>query len=153
MLPLVILALYPIKCFQRLLNFCLSPNCRLALQIYMDSFHSCYEDTLHDYRHFAVLYLAVRFLNLLISTVFNFTVYLPAAALVFVFTLTLVAKFQPYIVKHKRRNTVDIVLLLTTISGFISSSMYLAGHKVSGYNCYYHTCLGYSLLPGIPYPG
>ena len=72
----------------------------------MDSFHGCYEDTTHDYRHFATLYLAVRFLNLLMASVFDYNRYLPAAALVFVFALALVAKFQPY--KHKRSNTVDI---------------------------------------------
>ena len=95
------------------------------LQIYMDSFHGCYEDTIRDYRHFTTLYVAVRFLHLLISSVFNYNLYLPAAALLIVFTLALVAKFQPY--KCKRSNTVDIILLLITISGYISSSMYYAG--------------------------
>ena len=125
MFPLALLALYPFKCFQRLLDFCLSQKCKLALQIYTDSFHGCYEDTAHDYRHFATLYLAVRFLNLLMSSVFNFNLYLPAAAFLFVFTLALVAKFQPY--KCKRNNTVDIILLFTMISGYMSSSMYYAG--------------------------
>ena len=83
-----------------------------------------YEDTTHDYRHFATLYLAVRFLNLLMSSVFDNNLYLSTAALVFVFALTLVAKFQPY--KHKRNNTVDIILLLTIIIAFISSSIYYA---------------------------
>ena len=122
--PLVLLALYPFKCFQRLLNFCLSQKTRLVLQIYMDSFHGCYEDTAHDYRHFATLYLAVRFLNLLMASIFNYTHYLPAAALVFVFALALVAKFQPY--KSKRNNTVDIILLLAFITVFISSTMHYA---------------------------
>ena len=53
--PLALLALYPFKCFRRLLNFCLSHKSRLVLQIYMDSLHGCYEDTAHDYRHFATL--------------------------------------------------------------------------------------------------
>ena len=120
--PMALLALYPFKCFQRLLDFCFSQNCRLVLQIYMDSFHGCYEDTTHDYRHFATLYLAVRFLNLLMSSVFDYTLYLSTAALVFVFALALIAKFQPY--KHKRNNTVDIILLLAVIVAFISSSMH-----------------------------
>jgi glucan phosphoethanolaminetransferase (alkaline phosphatase superfamily) len=55
------------------------------------------------------------------SSFLNYILYLPAAALVFVFALALVAKFQPY--KHKRKNTVDIILLLTIISTLISSSM------------------------------
>jgi hypothetical protein len=92
----------------------------------MDSFHGCYEDSTHDYRHFATLYLAVRFLNLLMASVFNYILYIPAAALVFVFALTLIATFQPY--KHKRSNTVDIIMLLMMITNFISSSMsYSAG--------------------------
>ena len=91
----------------------------------MDPFHSCYEDTSHDYCHFATLYLAVRFLNLLMASMFNFTLYVPAAALMFVFAITFIAKFQPY--KYKRSNIVDIILLLTTINGFMSSSMYFAG--------------------------
>ena len=122
--PLVLLVLYPFKCFQRLLNICLSKKSRLVIQIYMDSFHGCYEDTAHDYRHFATLYLAVRFLNLLMSSIFNYTLYLPAAALVFVFALALVAKFQPY--KKKGSNIVDIILLLTIISAFISMTMHYA---------------------------
>jgi hypothetical protein len=94
----------------------------------MDSFHGCYEDSTHDYRHFATLYLAVRFLNLLMSSVFNYILYLPAAALVFVFTLALVAKFQPY--KHKRSNTVDIIMLLVMITSFISSSMSYSAARI-----------------------
>ena len=124
-LPLTLLALYPFRCFQRFLDCCLSLKCKLALQIYMDTFHGCYEDTIHDYRHFATLYLAVRFLNLLIVTTFNFNLYLLAAALLLVFTSALVAKYQPY--KYKRSNTVDIILLLAIISGCMSTSMYLVG--------------------------
>ena len=124
-LPLALLTLYPFKFFQRFLDCCLSLKCKLALQIYMDTFHGCYEDTTHDYRHFASLYLTVRFLNLLMASLFNHNLYILAATLLFVFTLTLVAKFQPY--KYKRSNTVDIVMLLAIISMGMSLSMYFAG--------------------------
>ena len=124
-LPLALLILYPFRCFQRFLDCCLSLKCKLALQIYMDTFHGCYEDTTHDYRRFASLYLAVRFLNLLMASMFNFYLFILAAALLLVFTLALVAKFQPY--KYKRSNTVDIVMLLAIISMGMSSSMYFAG--------------------------
>ena len=125
-LPLALLVLYPFRCFQRFLDCCLSLKCKLALQIYMDTFHGCYEDTTHDYRHFASLYLAVRFLNLLMASIFNFYLFILAAALLLVFTLALVAKYQPY--KYKRSNTVDIILLLMFISMYMSSSiMYFAG--------------------------
>ena len=147
--PLVLLALYPFKCFQRLLNFCLSQKTRLVLQIYMDSFHGCYEDTAHDYRHFATLYLAVRFLNLLMASVFSFTVYLPAAALMFVIALALVAKFQPY--KNKRNNVVDIILLFMTINGFISFTMYNVGRLYMYPKWLITTIAGISILIIISY--
>jgi hypothetical protein len=56
------------------------------------------------------------------SSVFDYSLYLPSATLVFVFALAVVAKFQPY--KHKRNNTVDIILLLVMISAFVSTAMH-----------------------------
>lgn len=137
---LAILFPYPFKCFQRLLDFCLSRKRKLALQIYMDSLHGYYEDTMHDYCHFATLYLAVRFFNLLMASVFSYNLYYSAAALLFVFALALIAKFQPY--KCKRNNTVDIILLLAMISGYMSSSMHHAGRlqciqSAERDNCFY----------------
>ena len=121
-LPLLSLAFYPFRFFQRFLDFCLSQRCKLALKIYMDAFHGCYEDTAHDYRYFAALYLAVRFLNLLIVSVFNYRLYFVAASLLLTFVLALVAKFQPY--KCKRSNRVDIVMLLAIITGYTLASMH-----------------------------
>ena len=121
-LPLLLLALYPFKCAQRLLDNYLPIRCKVALQIFMDTFHGCYEDTTHDYRHFATLYMAVRFLNLLSVSVFSIKLYAPAASIIFTFTLVLVAKFQPY--KCKKYNTVDIVMLLAVIIIYTSASMH-----------------------------
>ena len=121
-LPLLLLILYPFSCVQRLLNIYLPLRCKVGLQIYMDAFHGCYEDTTHDYRHFATLYLVVRFLNLLAVSVFSVKLYAPAASIVFAFTLALVAKFQPY--KCKRNNTADIIMLLAMITAYMSSSMH-----------------------------
>ena len=120
-LPLLLLALYPFKCVQRFLNYHSPLRCKVALQIYMDTFYGCYEDTTHDYRHFATLYMVVRFLNLLAISVFSVKLYAPAASIIFAFTLALVAKFQPY--KCKRSNTVDIVILLMMITVYTSFSM------------------------------
>ena len=88
----------------------------------MDTFHGCFEDTAHDYRHLATLYMAVRFLNLLIVSVFSLKLYTSAVAILLTFTLALVAKFQPY--KCKRCNTVDTIMLLAVITGCTSSTMY-----------------------------
>ena len=93
-LPLLSLTLYPFTFFQRFLDHCLNQKCKLALKIYMDTFHGCYEDTTHDYRHFAALYLAVRFLNLLLISMFNYELYFLAASLLFAFILALMLNFS-----------------------------------------------------------
>ena len=121
-LPLLLLALYPFRWFQRCFICHLPLKFKLALHIFMDTFHGCFENTVHDYRHFATLYMVVRFLNLLIVSVFSIKLYNSAVTILFTFTLALVAKFQPY--KCKRCNTVDIIMLLAVITGFISSTMY-----------------------------
>ena len=123
--PLILLTLYPFRCFQVFLGHCFpSIKFKLALQIFMDAFHGCYQDTTHDYRHFAALYLAVRFFCLLLFSIFNHNLYLPALSLLLVYTLALVAKFQPY--KCKRSNTVDMVMLLALVSGATVTCMSFA---------------------------
>ena len=128
-LPLLLLALYPFKCVQKLLlHNRLSLRYKVALQIYMDAFQGCYEDTTHDYRHFATLYMAVRVLNLLAISVFSIKLYVPAALIIFMFTLALVARFQPY--KCKKNNTADIVMLLAVIVQYTSISMHLIDNRL-----------------------
>ena len=123
--PLVLLTLYPFSCFQKVLSYCwCSLKYKIALQIFMDAFQGCYKDTPRDYRHFAALYLALRLFNLLLQSIFtgNSLLYYPAASLLLVFTLALVSMFQPY--KCKRSNTVDIVMLLSLVTGYISMLMH-----------------------------
>ena len=115
-LPLVLLTVYPFRCFQVLLSKCFSLRYKLALQIFMDAFHGCYKHTPRDYRHFASLYFALRFFNLLVYSIFYEKVYFPTASLLLVFTLALIAKFRPY--KEKKSNTVDVVMMFTLISAY-----------------------------------
>jgi hypothetical protein len=89
----------------------------------VDTFHGCYKDGKHDCRHFAALYLAVRFLNLLLlSALRSANTHYISATLLIAITLTLVAKFQPY--KRQSTNTVDIIMLLTLITGFVSVALW-----------------------------
>ena len=120
-LPLLLFALYPFNFFHKFIS-CFSNQCKLSLQIFMDSFHGCYKHTSRHYQHFATLYLAVRFLNLLLYSIFNYALYLPSASLLVFFTLALVAKFKPY--KNKRSNTIDIILLLVLPTACMSLLMY-----------------------------
>ena len=76
----------------------------------MDTFYGCYKDNEHNYRHFAALYLSVRFFNLVLTLILrNINAYFITATLLFVVALTLVAKFQPY--KQGRSNMIDMIML------------------------------------------
>lgn len=125
-IPLLLLAFYPFNCFQRILDICCR-SClkyKLSLQIFMDAFHGCYDDFCRHYRHFATLYLAMRFFNLVLYSVFNYKLYLLAASLMLTFTVVLVAMFQPY--RNKYTNKFDVVCLLAVIPLYTSMLMQLS---------------------------
>ena len=125
-IPLLLLAFYPFTCFQRILDiFCWSClKYKISLQIFMDAFHGCYDDSCHHYRHFATLYLAMRFMNLVLYSVFNYKLYLSAASLMLTFTVVLVAMFQPY--RYKYTNKFDVICLLTVVILYTSMLMQLS---------------------------
>ena len=125
-IPLLLLALYPFRFFQKFLNCLPCLKCKVALRLFMDAFHGGYKDSKQDCRHFATLYMAVRFFNLLLMSLLrNKVAYHSVVTLLLVSTLTLVAYFHPY--KCKKRNTVDIVMLLTLVIGSASLTMKSAG--------------------------
>ena len=88
-------------------NLFLLLKSKLALQIFMDAFHGCYKDNCHN---FATLYLAVRFVNLLLFSVFHYNLSCHVILFSFVIILALVARFQPY--KNKKSNIFDVIALL-----------------------------------------
>ena len=124
-LPLLLLTVYPFQFFQKLLNHsCLKPIHRLALQVFMDSFHGCFkDDAAHDYRHFASIYLALRFVHPLLFILLNYGLYLPIASFLIIIVMVLIVKYQPY--KCKNSNLVDTILLLVLISGSLAQTLSL----------------------------
>ena len=116
-IPLLLLAVYPCRCFQRILNTVCGccQKYKIALIIFMDAFQGCYQHSPHDYRYFAAYFLALRLINLLFYTILNLRQYLVAATLFLVFTLVVVTKLQPY--KNKRSNTLDMIFLFAWFIG------------------------------------
>ena len=112
--PLVLLTLYPFKCFRNGLESLSCMQFKLTLKIFIDTVHGHYKDNM---RLFASLYLAVRFLNLLFLSVLRYSYYFKASILMFVTTLVLVARCQPY--KCKKSNTIDTVMLFAVISFYV----------------------------------
>ena len=119
-LPILLLCLYPCRCFQRFLNrYHLSSQ---TLHTFMDIFQGSFKDGTNgtrDCRYFAAVYLIIRvvlYLSVGISIVTFNTSMISGVLLVVV---VLLAIFQPY--KELLYDRLDICLLVT-LMGFFSSA-------------------------------
>ena len=118
-LPILLLCLYPCRCFQRFLNrYHLSSQ---TLHTFMDTFQGGFKDGTNgtrDCRYFAAVYLIVR-VALYISlgvTIVTFNISMINGVLL-LFALLLVM-FQPY--KKSLYNKIDIILVFAMIAFFLS---------------------------------
>ena len=117
--PLLLLCLYPLRCFQRCLDY-FGLRCFL-LHAFIDVFQRCYKDGTNntpDCRYFAGVYLIVR---IVIFTTFATTLsvyYYPAAASVLILTAIAIVIIRPY--KCNVYNTIDATMILTLAFGYIS---------------------------------
>ena len=111
--PLLLLILYPMRCFQRCLGrFRVSWH---ALHIFTDAFQGCYRDGTNgtrDCRYFAALYLLVRIIMQVIRELSSsLAIVFWEGIIVFVFSI-LIAVAHPYKPKYSIYNTIDTVLTL-----------------------------------------
>ena len=113
LLPIVLLLLYPMRCFQQCLGHC-GLRCH-ALHIFMDAFQGCYKDGTNgtrDCRYFGALYLIIR---IICFFVFALTLdalgYAVCLFILIVFAM-LIAIIQPYKAEFAVYNTVDTVFIL-----------------------------------------
>ena len=120
--PLVLLALYPCRCFQRCLNHC-CPK-RELFRTFAETFHGCFKLKPHDCRYFAALYLLLRFIVLIAYATGHAPAYYLPVALTFLITALIVAITRPY--KHTFDNIVDTFLLALTGMGFLWQPLYTA---------------------------
>ena len=120
-LPILLLFLYPCKCFQTFLN---QAHCRSqALHAFIEAFQGCFKDGTdggRDCRYFAALYLLIRVLAylslglLMISTVIPLTV-------LFVTLIMLISTFRPY--KSSFNNVIDIFFNLQILIIIVGVSL------------------------------
>ena len=112
--PILLLLLYPMRCFQRCLG-----HCRMrwhALHIFIDAFQGCYKDGTNgsrDCRYFAAMYLLARLILISLFTVTNSVAYHAMALSVLIGVPILLAIFQPYKTQFRSYNAVDSVFMLT----------------------------------------
>ena len=125
LLPILLLCLYPCRCFQQFLNRCQMRS--QALHMFMDAFQGCYKNGTNgtrDCRYFAAIYLITRIavhLSLVLSSVsFTNSVLITALAIV----VLILSGFHPY--KERFYNQLDIFFVVCTMA-YISSLWTLQG--------------------------
>ena len=117
--PILLLCLYPCRCFQRVLNkYHLSSQ---TLYTFMDAFQGSFKNGTRDCRYFAAIYLMTRvvlYLSLGISII-TFTTSMMNGVLLVI--IVLLAFFRPY--KESLYNKLDICLMVTLM--VLTSSAWL----------------------------
>ena len=152
--PLLLLILYPMKCFQRCLGC--SPIKLHAVHTFADAFQGCYKDGTsgtRDFRYFAATYLMVRIILYIISVTVESLVHLMWHSVVlFIFSI-IIAAARPYKPKYSVYSAVDTVLALllvlwilsitgVSLTSFIANTDFLARK-----NTLYGLCFITGLLP------
>ena len=121
---ILLLTLYPCRCFQRCLNTC---GLRLLpLHMLMDAFQGSYKLEPRDLRYFSAFYLFLRLLMLAHVELFLSPQSFYISGILLLASAAVMATCRPY--KVDTHNTVDSVLLLLMGVYFIScSETYLLG--------------------------
>ena len=147
--PIVLLCVYPCRCFQRSLARC---NLRShALHIFMDAFQGCYKNGTsgtRDYRWFSTVYLWVRIVFLIVGTITFTDISFCIGATMSIIVALMVAALQPY--KSRANNIVDTALIIALAFMFISATANSIAYSINiQFKGLANTMVGISLL--IPF--
>ena len=114
LLPVILLAIYPQRCFQKFLN--LFPVRWYILHTYMDSFHGCYKNGTQpgtrDYRWFVSVFFFARVCQLVLFTLGNAVVFMFMNTVITMTLIALIALLQPFKSSLAYSNEINIVFLL-----------------------------------------
>ena len=106
-LPLLLLCLYPSRCFHKCLNFIhFHSN---TLHIFVDTYQGCFKTTPYDCRYFAAIYLGFRLLNLILFSLTTSPFFYALAGVLTMFMALLVAIVRPY--ENQAYVIIDVVFL------------------------------------------
>ena len=129
-LPMLLLSLYPFRCFQKFLN--LLPVRWYILHTFVDSFYGSYKDGTQpgtrDCRWFASLFFLSRFCMMFVGAYTEGVMYLPIVTMILVIITFLYVSIQPFKEDSSHFTTINIccVLLLalssTSLMGAVAAS-------------------------------
>ena len=121
LIPLLLLGLYPCRCFQSCLNCC-RLNCQV-LRNFMDTFQGCYKFEPYDCRYWAAFYLFLRITLLLIFAFTQTGYFVVIVGLFMLPAACLTAIVRPYKPKFDMYNTVDTVFFLVLVNASLSLAL------------------------------
>ena len=142
-LPFLLLAVYPCRCFHKCLNYC---GLRYqTLHVFMDAFQGSYRIQPRDLRYFSAFYLLLRILLLAQPHIFPSALFFFTSGILFLLTAAAVAIFQPY--KVKTHNTIDLLLMLLMGIYFVSYYIYTQNYEVRNLAVFLQlVCIGFLML-------
>ena len=108
LLPFLLLAFYPCRCFHKCLE-CFRVRSP-ALHVFMDAFQGSYRTQPRDMRYFSAFYLLLRMLLIAQPQIFTSTLMMYTSGILSIVASCVVAICQPY--KVSSHNTRDSLLLL-----------------------------------------
>ena len=111
LMPLLLLCLYPCRCFQSCLNCC-----RLngqVLRTFMDAFQGCYKFKPYDCRYWAAFYLSLRIAALAIFALTQSAFFALVAGILLIPVVVTTAVVRPY--RKTVYNIIDTILLLSLV--------------------------------------
>ena len=132
-LPVLILLLYPIKWFQKFLNYFRLSH--VALHTFVDSFAGSYKDGTEpgtrDCRYFAGLYLLIRILYFITYEVTLTVYFIGISGIVTIILLLLYALIQPYKPQYAIYNRATVTMIaLMSINLFCSVNIPISHNKM-----------------------
>ena len=144
LVPLLLLFLYPCRCFQSCLNCCRLNS--QVLRTFMDAFQGCYKFEPYDCRYWAASYL---FLRIAVLVIFFFTqsgYFVLITGISLVPVTALLALLRPY--REDRYNVSDELMLLSVIILCFSA----VGFSLSAFDRRYQTFVSVTFGMGMLYP-
>ena len=145
-IPLVLLAFYPSRCFQNFLNhFQLRSQ---TLTTFMDTFQGNFRTQPYDCRYFAAFYLFLRMVNLVVLLWTRSGLYFHLSGYMFIFATLVVAAFRPY--PKMRHTIVDIVLLSSVTLASFWYSVFFTASVLDPSRCSRKSLIVTGLLVSLP---
>lgn len=168
--PLLLLLLYPCRCFQALLNWTrplIAPRLLAQpLHTFMDAFQGRYRTSTTttatagggggeggrgwDCRYFAGIFLLARVANLVVYSVTLSRYYYPFGCMLFLALAGLINAVKPY--KSSRQNTIDVCMFLVFAFGYASATAY-ALNADKTYSTLLTVFIGLSIAASFLYVG